>query len=72
MANIQVKSEITGIVSKILVQVGDEVDVDTPLIYVESMKMDIPLVAPKKLTVIHIHINEGDNISEDDLCITLG
>ena len=46
MASYEVKSEITGTVCKVTVNVGDHVAEDDPLVFVESMKMEMPLAAP--------------------------
>jgi acetyl/propionyl-CoA carboxylase alpha subunit len=45
MGEIQVRSEIYGSVSKIEVKVGDRVAREAPLLIVESMKMEISLLA---------------------------
>jgi acetyl-CoA carboxylase biotin carboxyl carrier protein len=47
MAEIKVRSEIAGSVWKIEVAVGDEVAEDEPLLILESMKMEIPRLAPR-------------------------
>ena len=54
MALIDVKTEITGNVWKILVKVGDEVEEDEPVLILESMKMEIPVSAPDGGTVVEI------------------
>ncbi len=47
MADLRVRSEIAGSVWKIEVAVGDTVAEDDPLVILESMKMEIPLLAPR-------------------------
>lgn len=54
MALIDVKTEITGNVWKILAKVGDEVEEDEPILILESMKMEIPVSAPDSGTVVEI------------------
>src|SRR5579862_7790127 len=66
MAELKVKSEIAGSVWKIEVAVGDEVAEEDPLIILESMKMEIPLVAPRAGTIIEILVTEGEAIGEGD------
>ncbi|MCG8560487.1 MAG: acetyl-CoA carboxylase biotin carboxyl carrier protein subunit [Hyphomicrobiales bacterium] len=54
MALIDVKTEITGNVWKILAKVGDEVEEDEPILILESMKMEIPVSAPDSGTLVEI------------------
>jgi biotin carboxyl carrier protein len=63
MADIEVCSEITGTVWKILVKVGDKVEEDDTLAILESMKMEIPLDATADGVVSEIRIAEGQQIS---------
>ena len=72
MAELRVKSEIAGSVWKIEVTVGDKVDMDDPLIVLELMKMEIPLLAPKAGTVMQILVTEGEAIAEGDVAVVLG
>jgi acetyl-CoA carboxylase biotin carboxyl carrier protein len=72
MAELKVKSEIAGSVWKIEVAVGDKVDMDDPLIVLESMKMEIPLLAPRAGTVTEILVAEGEAIAEGDVAVVLG
>ena len=48
MAEIRVKAEIAGSVWKILVQPGEAVAAEDSLMLLESMKMEIPVVAPQR------------------------
>lgn len=64
MARTEVKSEITGAVWKILVKPGDKIAADEPLIILESMKMEIPVLALDGGKVTEILVKEGDAISE--------
>lgn len=71
MAEVEVKSEITGSVWKIVVGVGDRVSEDDPLIILESMKMEIPLLATEDGTVKEIRVKEGDPIAEGEVAVVL-
>jgi biotin carboxyl carrier protein len=72
MAEIRVRSEIAGSVWKIEVAVGDTVAEDDPLVILESMKMEIPLLAPRAGVVIEILVVEGEPIAEGDTAVILG
>jgi acetyl-CoA carboxylase biotin carboxyl carrier protein len=72
MAELRVRSEIAGAVWKIEVAVGDEVAEDDPLIILEAMKMEIPLLAPRAGIVREILVTEGEAIAEGDIAVILG
>jgi biotin carboxyl carrier protein len=72
MAEIRVRSEIAGSVWKIEVSVGDTVAEDDPLVILESMKMEIPLLAPQAGVVREILVAEGEPIAEGDIAVILG
>jgi acetyl-CoA carboxylase biotin carboxyl carrier protein len=64
MAIVDVKTEITGNVWKIVSKPGDEIPEDEPLMILESMKMEIPVGAPEDGVVTEILVNEGDTVTE--------
>lgn len=62
-------AELAANVWKILVQVGDAVVADEPLMILESMKMEIPVVSDEDGTVVAIHVAEGDNVNMGQLLL---
>lgn len=72
MPETKVRSEIAGSVWKIEVAVGDTVAEDDPLIILESMKMEIPLLAPRPGVVREILVAEGEPIAEGEIAVILG
>jgi biotin carboxyl carrier protein len=72
MPELRVRSEIAGSVWKIEVAVGDQVAEDDPLVVLESMKMEIPLLAPRAGTVKEILVKEGEPVAEGDVAVILG
>jgi acetyl-CoA carboxylase biotin carboxyl carrier protein len=71
MAETTVLSEVNGSVWKIVVKVGDAVEQDAPLIYAESMKMEIPVLAPDAGVVTEIFVTEGQVLAEGDRVVAL-
>jgi biotin carboxyl carrier protein len=71
MAELRVRSEIAGSVWKIEVAVGDTVVEDDTLLILESMKMEIPLVAPRAGFVKEILVAEGETIAEGIVAVIL-
>ena len=64
MALIDVKTEITGSVWKIVKTVGDNVEEDEPILILESMKMEIPVASPEDGVLTEILTNEGDTVTD--------
>ncbi|MDM0030004.1 biotin/lipoyl-binding carrier protein [Variovorax saccharolyticus] len=60
----KIRSEITGTVWKILVQAGDTLQADDTIMVLESMKMEIPVIAPEAGRVIELFIAEGAPVRE--------
>ncbi len=64
MARIEIIAEATGKVWKIEIQAGAKVEADTPLIIIESMKMEIPVSSVDAGTVVELRVKEGDAVEE--------
>lgn len=64
MAEEVILSEVTGTVWKIELGVGDHVEEDDQIMILESMKMEIPVLATGAGTLAQILVEEGMAISE--------
>lgn len=62
---------MTANVWKVLVAEGDTVADGDTLVILESMKMEIPVIAEGGGTVSAIAVAEGDVVQEDDLIATV-
>lgn len=71
MAIEDVISEVKGKVWQIEAKVGASVDEDDPVIVLESMKMEIPVVAPADGKVTAILVKEGDPVDEGQVIATI-
>lgn len=60
----EVKAEIAGLVLKFEVKEGDRVGENDTIATLESMKMEIPVLAPAGGEVTRILVNEGDVVAE--------
>ncbi|MGQ3891104.1 dihydrolipoyllysine-residue acetyltransferase [Legionella sp. CNM-4043-24] len=58
-------------VIELLVKPGDTVQVDTPLIMLESDKASMEIPSPFAGTVVALSVKTGDKVSEGDLILTL-
>jgi acetyl-CoA carboxylase biotin carboxyl carrier protein len=59
-----IRSEITGTVWTIVVQAGDVLEADDTIMILESMKMEIPVVAPETGRVVELLVAEGAPVRE--------
>jgi acetyl-CoA carboxylase biotin carboxyl carrier protein len=64
MAIVDVKAEIAGTVWKITTKIGDTVEEDDSVMILESMKMEIPVLAPEAGTITEILVEEGATVTE--------
>jgi len=71
MARKEIRSEITGSVWKILKQPGDEVGEEDSLMILESMKMEIPVLAEAAGKVVEILVKENDPVAEGQALVVL-
>ena len=69
--SIRVEAVAAGKVFKIDAAVGQAVKSGDPVVTIEAMKMEIPVVAPKDGTVASINVAVGDAIEAGALLATL-
>ena len=63
----EVRAEMVANVWKVVAAEGDQVDDGDTLVILESMKMEIPVLADSAGTVTMMHVAEGDVVQEGDL-----
>lgn len=68
---IEVTAQVPGKVFKIVANVGQAVKAGDSIIILESMKMEIPVVAPEDGTVAGINVAAGDAVESGDLLATM-
>jgi len=68
----EVRAEMVANVWKVVVQQGDAVEDGDTLVILESMKMEIPVVAESAGTVTELRVNEGDVVQEGDVIAVIG
>ena len=67
----EIKAHITGVVFQIAAKAGDSVTAGDPVIVLESMKMEIPVEAPRAGSVKEICVQEGQTVQEGDTLAVL-
>jgi acetyl-CoA carboxylase biotin carboxyl carrier protein len=63
----EVRAEMVANVWKVVVAQGDSVADGDTLVILESMKMEIPVLAENDGTVAALHVAEGDVVQEGDV-----
>ena len=63
----EVRAEMVANVWKVVAAEGDSVEDGDTLVILESMKMEIPVVAESAGTLTQLTVNEGDIVNEGDL-----
>jgi acetyl-CoA carboxylase biotin carboxyl carrier protein len=67
----EIKAELVGNVWKIVAKPGDKVDEDDTLLILESMKMEIPVLAPRAGKVAEIRVKETEVVKEGQVLAVL-
>ena len=67
----EVRAEMVANVWKVVATEGDQVEDGDTLVILESMKMEIPVLAEDSGTLARLHVSEGDVVQEGDLIATI-
>ncbi len=71
MAAVQVKAEVAGSVWQITTKVGQKVEAGDTIMIIESMKMEIPVIAEQAGTIDKFTVDEKTAISEGQVVAVL-
>lgn len=63
----EIRAEMVANVWKVVVSEGETVADGDTLVILESMKMEIPVIAESSGTVAQLKVGEGDIVQEGDL-----
>ena len=69
--SVNVSAAVPGKVVKIVASVGQSVKAGDSVVIVESMKMEIPVVAPQDGTIASIDVAEGAAVENGDTLATM-
>ncbi len=68
----EIRAEMVANEWKVLVSEGAQVEDGDTLVILESMKMEIPVLAENPGVVTKLHVAEGDVVQEDELIAEIG
>lgn len=63
----EIRAEMVANVWKVVASAGDPVSEGDTLVILESMKMEIPVIAESDGVLTQMAVNEGDVVQEGDL-----
>ena len=67
----EIRAEMVANVWKVVASAGDSVAAGDTIVILESMKMEIPVLAEGAGTLVELAVNEGDVVQEGDLIARL-
>ena len=67
-----ITSEIAGVVWQVRAAVGADVEAGDVLILLESMKLEIPVLAPEAGSVVELLVAAGDQVEEGQPLAVVG
>ncbi len=67
----EVRAEVTGTIWKLEAAIGQSLAEGDAILIVESMKMEIPVEAPRAGTLAELRVAEGEAVQEGQLVAIL-
>jgi acetyl-CoA carboxylase biotin carboxyl carrier protein len=67
----EVRAELVANIARVVVTVGEVVEAGQMVVLLESMKMEIPVLAEHGGTVAEVTVAEGDVVQEGDTLVVL-
>ena len=67
----EIRADMVANVMEIYVEEGKAINVGDTIVLLESMKMEIPVIAEEAGTVTRVAVSVGDVVQEGDLIIAI-
>lgn len=67
----ELTAPLAGNVWKVLVAVGDKVEMDDEVIILEALKMETPIYCDDSGTVTELRVKEGDTVEEGAVLVVI-
>lgn len=68
---IDVEAPTPGNIVKVMVDVGDKVEKDAPLVIMEAMKMESEVKAPQAGKIVAVHVSAGETVQTSEPLVTI-
>ncbi len=66
-----VEAPTPGNIVKVMVEVGDQVEKDAPLVIMEAMKMESEVKAPQAGKIVAVHVSAGETVQTSEPLVTI-
>ena len=66
---VKLETPVQGTVWKVVSKAGQTVEAGETVLVVESMKMEIPIVAEADSSIVEVRCNEGDSVIEEQVLL---
>ena len=70
-SKMEAKAEVTGSVWKIEARIGSRLEAGATIMILESMKMEIPVLAEDGGTLVELKVAEGEAVTEGQIVAVL-
>ncbi|MBP1609026.1 MAG: biotin-requiring enzyme [Acidobacteria bacterium] len=67
----EIHAPMVGKVVNLLVEPGSKIEEDEPILTLEAMKMEMPIVSPVNGVLKAFHVKVGDQVENDALLATI-
>ena len=67
----EIEAEVSGTIVKVLVEVGQEVEVGQSVVVLEAMKMENQIQAEKSGKVKEVKVKAGDTVGSGDVVVVI-
>lgn len=68
----EIRADMVANVMEIYVTEGDEIAIGDTVVLLESMKMEIPVIAEVTGKITRLAVTQGDVVQEGDLIVEIG
>ena len=68
----RIKAPIPGLIARVMVELGQDVEIGQPLVVLEAMKMENEIQAPRSGQIQHLAVEPGQTVVLDELMIEIG
>lgn len=68
----RIKAPIPGLITRVMVELGQDVEIGQPLVVLEAMKMENEIKAPRSGQVQQLTVEPGKTVVLDELMIEIG
>ena len=70
-SEVQIRAPMPGMIARVVVEEGDDVQQGDTIVILESMKMENELKSPRAGTVHRVNVTTGDSVEQNRVLVTI-